>query len=152
MCFEILTVFSNTHKCNFHFIKWIFTQSQIWIHNINRLSNHRKFDPLYENQLLWSFIEHVWHKKRKYWHRKNLELRKIRTNSKVGNSTTGTAIQGITVGHIGMGISATPSFLDWFLHCASILNFFRRCALHFFLYFLHRYIRSIFFGSCIGIL
>ena len=31
-----------------------------------------------------------------------------------------------------MGISATPSFLDWFLHCASILNFFRRCALHFF--------------------
>ena len=94
---------------------------------------------------------YIWHKKRKYWHRKNLELRKVRTNSQVVNSTTVTAIQGITVGHIGMGISATPSFLDWFLHCASILNFFRRCALHFFLYFLHRYIWSIFFGSCIGI-
>ena len=66
--------------------------------------------------------------------RGNIDIEKFtkNKNSQVGNSTTGTAIEGITVGHIGMGISATPSFLDWFLHCASILNFFRRCALHFF--------------------
>jgi hypothetical protein len=46
--------------------------------------------------------------------RGNIDIEKFtkNKNSQVGNSTTGTAIEGITVGHIGMGISATPSFLD----------------------------------------